>query len=136
MSKILALMIAGLFAAGAYAQGAKEIAQEKGPETDSKAQQRAEMKKEAKPAGKVVLPMGDTDKAQEANPTVTDKATITGEKRAETRENGLQARICRAPQLEELAVARPRVDAPLPVHREETLEQEEPAELAEADTRQ
>ena len=87
MSKILAVMIAGLFAAGAYAQGAKEVAQEKGPETDSKAQQRAEMKKDAKPAGKVVLPMGDTDKAQEANPTVTDKATITGEKRAETRDD-------------------------------------------------
>lgn len=85
MSKILALMIAGLFAAGAYAQGAKEIAQEKGPETDSKPQQRAEMKKDAKPAG--MIKESPMPKTAEGGAIGTDKAAVAGEKRAETRDD-------------------------------------------------
>ncbi len=85
MSKILAVMIAGLFAVGAYAQGAKEVSQEKAPETDSKAQQRAEMKKDAKPAGMAkVAPLPNT---AEAGAIGTDKAAVAGEKRAETRDD-------------------------------------------------
>lgn len=63
MNKVLAVLIAGFFAVGAYAQP-------KPPEVDAtgkgKAVDRAEMKKDAKPAGQVKLPVGDTDKAAEA----------------------------------------------------------------------
>jgi hypothetical protein len=53
MSKILAVMIAGLFAAGAYAQNPAGTTPEQGNATNSKSQQRAEVKKASKPAGKV-----------------------------------------------------------------------------------
>ena len=42
MSKILAVMIAGLFAAGAYAQNPAGTTPEQGNATNSKSQQRAE----------------------------------------------------------------------------------------------
>ena len=58
MSKILAVMIAGLFAAGAYAQNPTGTTPEQGNATNSKPQARAEAKKEAKPAGQVAAPAG------------------------------------------------------------------------------
>ena len=79
MSKIIAALIAGLFAAGAYAQEAK-------PQTDSKPQAAAQAKADAKPAGMVKAPAGDTAKSQEVAGVPTDKATMAGEKRAETRD--------------------------------------------------
>ncbi len=86
MSKILAVMIAGLFAAGAYAQNPAGTTPEQGNATNSKAQQRAEAKKAAKPAGMVKAPAGDEAKTPEGGAIGTDKAAASGEKRAETRD--------------------------------------------------
>lgn len=83
MSKLLAVLIAGLFAAGAYAQP-------KPPELDptgkGKAAERAEMKKDARPAGQVAAPAGDIAKTPEGGAIGSDKAAMSGEKRAETRD--------------------------------------------------
>jgi len=82
MSKILAAMIAGLFAAGAFAQsGTPQDVQ-----TNTKPQARAEMKKDAKPAGQVKTPAGDSASSQEVAGVPADKANMAGEKRAETRD--------------------------------------------------
>jgi hypothetical protein len=85
MSKILAVMIAGLFAVGAYAQPkpAEVDATGKGKSVD-----KAEMKKEAKPAGKVQESKDDTTKVSEGSKTGTDvnKAADAGEARQKTRD--------------------------------------------------
>ncbi|MFS2097804.1 cell envelope biogenesis protein TolA [Variovorax sp. Varisp85] len=86
MSKILAVMIAGLFAAGAYAQNPAGTTPEQGNATNSKSQQRAEAKKAAKPAGQVKAAGGDEAKTPEGGAIGTDKAAASGEKRAETRD--------------------------------------------------
>ncbi len=81
MSKLLAVMIAGLFAAGAYAQG---TSQEAKPPTDTKPQMAADKKVEARPAGQIKeTPM---PKTAEGGAIGTDKAAMAGEKRAETRD--------------------------------------------------
>ena len=79
MSKILAVMIAGLFAAGAYAQNPTGTTHEQGNATNSKPQARAEAKKEANPAGKVAAPAGDIAKTPEGCAIGTDKAAASGE---------------------------------------------------------
>lgn len=86
MSKILAVMIAGLFAAGAYAQNPAGTTPEQGNATNSKAQQRAEAKKASKPAGKVAAAAGDEAKTPEGGAIGGDKAAASGEKRAESRD--------------------------------------------------
>lgn len=86
MSKILAVMIAGLFAAGAYAQNPAGMTPEQGNATNSKSQNRAEAKKATKPAGKVAAAGGDEVKTPEGGAIGADKAAASGEKRAETRD--------------------------------------------------
>jgi hypothetical protein len=85
MSKVLAVMIAGLFAAGAYAQG---TSQEAAPPTNTKPQERAEMKKDARPAGQVKAPGGDTAKTPEGSGGLTSgKAVDAGAARQATRDD-------------------------------------------------
>lgn len=87
MSKVLAVMIAGLFAAGAYAQNPAGKAPEQGALPSGKAVERAEMKKDAKPAGMVKTPGGDQPKVAEGSGGVTaSKAVDAGAARAETRD--------------------------------------------------
>ena len=86
MSKILAVMIAGLFAAGAYAQNPPGTSQEQAPVTNSKSQNRAQAKVEARPQGEVKKPVGDTASSQTAVGVPADKANMAGEARAETRD--------------------------------------------------
>ena len=84
MNKALAVLIAGLFAAGAYAQTATA---EKAPVTNTKPQARAEAKVASKPAGQVKAGAGgDINKVPEGGAIGTDKAAVAGEKRAETRD--------------------------------------------------
>ena len=86
MSKILAAMIAGLFAAGAYAQ-AGPTRGDPGADRHQAAAERAEMKKDAKPAG-TVKAMGDTAKTAEGGGGVAPtRPRCAGEKRAETRDD-------------------------------------------------
>ena len=83
MSKVLAVMIAGLFAAGAYAETKPcEI----DPTGQGKPAAKAEAKVAAKPAGQVKAPAGDIAKTPEGGAIGTDKAAASGEKRAETRD--------------------------------------------------
>ena len=84
MSKILAVMIAGLFAAGAYAQGSGTP---QDVPTNTKPQVAAEKKVEARPAGKVAKPTGDVAQTAEGGGVGVGnaKANAAGEKRAETR---------------------------------------------------
>ncbi len=86
MSKVLAIMIAGLFTAGAYAQNPASASSEHAPVTDSKAQMRADAKVAAKPAGKVKVAGGDEAKSPEGGAIGTDKAAVAGEKRQQTRD--------------------------------------------------
>lgn len=84
MSKILASLIACLFAAGAYAQG---TSQERLPQTDSKPQQRAETKKDGRPAGNVPAPGGDTAKTHEGSGGLTTgRSAEAGAARQATRD--------------------------------------------------
>jgi hypothetical protein len=86
MSKVLAVMIAGLFAVGAYAQNPAGTSAEQGNATNSKSQQRAEARKDAKPAGEVKGPGGDAPKSLEGGAVANDKAAAAGEGRKQTRD--------------------------------------------------
>jgi hypothetical protein len=86
MSKILAVMIAGLFAAGAYAQNPSGTSDEQGNVTNTKPQQRATAKRSTKAQGQVKAPGGDAPMTAEGGAVGTDKAAQNGEKRAETRD--------------------------------------------------
>src|SRR4051812_40842088 len=87
MSKVLAALIAGLFAAGAYAQNPPGASSEQQPITNSKPQARAEAKVEARPAGQVKAAGGDQAKVAEGSGGVTaSKALDAGEARKETRD--------------------------------------------------
>lgn len=84
MSKVLAVMIAGLFAAGAYAQTKPA---ELDPTAKGKPAAAAEAKVEARPAGQVQAAGGDQGKVAEGSGGVTaSKAVDAGQKRAETRD--------------------------------------------------
>lgn len=85
MSKVLAVMIAGLFAAGAYAQNPAGQTAEQG-NLNTKSQQRAEARKAAKPQGQVKPAGGDTAKSSESAVVSSDKATAAGEARKDTRD--------------------------------------------------
>ena len=83
MSKVLAVMMAGLFAAGAYAQS---TSQEAAPQTNTKSQQRATERRADKPQGQVRQPTGDTANTAEGSGGLTsNKATAAGQARANTR---------------------------------------------------
>lgn len=85
MSKVLAVMIAGLFAAGAYAQNPAGQTAEQG-NLNTKSQQRAEARKAAKPQGQVRKTGGDTVTSSESAVVGNDKATAAGEARKSTRD--------------------------------------------------
>ena len=87
MSKLLAIMITGLFAAGAYAQNPAGASSEQQPVTNSKSQNRAQSRVEARPQGNVKKPMGDEAKSSEINPEASGgKAANAGQARVETRD--------------------------------------------------
>ena len=83
MSKVLAVMIVGLFAAGAYAQGS--TSQEAQPQLNTKPQVKAQAKVESKAPG-VKAQGGDEVKTPEGGAVGADKAAVAGEKRASTRD--------------------------------------------------
>jgi hypothetical protein len=89
MSKVLAVTMAGLFAAGAglfaagaYAQG---TSQEAAPQTNTKPQQRAVERRSSKPQGQVRPEGGDTPRTAEEHGVTSDKSTEAGQARADTR---------------------------------------------------
>ena len=84
MSKVLAVMIAGLFAAGAYAQATKPG--ELDPTAQGKSAEKAEAKVAARPAGMVKAPGGDAPMNAEGGAIGTGKAAAAGEDRAKTRD--------------------------------------------------
>lgn len=83
MSKVLAVMIASLFAVGAHAQSKSS---EVDPTAQGKPAARAEAKVQARPAGQVKATPGDAAKTAEGGAIGNDKAAMAGEKRAETRD--------------------------------------------------
>ena len=85
MSKVLAALIAGFFAVGAYAQG---TSQEAAPQTNTPSQKRAEMKKDARKPGVVNQTAGDTTKVAEGSGTGTTPtaADAAAQKRRDTRD--------------------------------------------------
>jgi hypothetical protein len=83
MSKVLAVMMAGLFAAGAYAQNPPGTSQEQAPITNSRPQQRAEQRVDSRPQGEVKTPAGDQIRSSELNPGATGRsATAAAGKKA------------------------------------------------------
>ena len=92
MSKVLAVTMAGLIAAGAglfsvnaSAQGGS-TSQEAAPPTNTKPQQRAQERRADKPQGEVRPQGGDTPKTPEGSGGLTqNKATAAGQARADTR---------------------------------------------------
>lgn|SRR5437899_8388 len=85
MSKVLAVMMAGLFAAGAFAQGAS-TSQEAAPPTNTKPQQRAQERRATKPQGEVRPAGGDQKASSDATGgVVPSTATAAGQARADTR---------------------------------------------------
>jgi hypothetical protein len=83
MSKVLAVMMAGLFAAGAFAQG---TSQEAAPPTNTKPQQAAQQRRASKPQGEVRPQGGDQKASSDATGgVVPSKATAAGQARADTR---------------------------------------------------
>ncbi len=90
MSKLLGTLIAGCFIAGmAQAQqnppGAAVPPATPGVAT-SKGQEAAESRKDMRPKGQVKEMGGDMPKNEKTGAVVTDKAAVTGERRAETRD--------------------------------------------------
>jgi hypothetical protein len=89
MTKTLSILLAGLFAAGAYAQptppGVPVPPNTPGFASD-KPTQAGEMRKDRRPAGLVKAPGGDEPRVAEGGAIGTDKAAIAGEARAETRD--------------------------------------------------
>lgn len=88
MSKVLAVMMAGLFAAGAYAQNPAGTSSEQQPITNSKPQQRAVERRAAKPQGEVRPQGGDTPNTAEGSGGLTqNRATAAAQKRTATRDD-------------------------------------------------
>ena len=85
MSKTLAILIAGFFAVGAYAQAPKGASSEGSPIMNSKPQERAEAKVESRPQGKVKPVGGDTLNTAENGAIGTGKSAAAGQKREATR---------------------------------------------------
>jgi hypothetical protein len=86
MSKILAVMIAGLFAAGAYAQNPAGTASQEQVITNSKGQDKAQAKVDARPQGKVKKVGGDTATSAQSDAIGTGKSASAGQAKVETRD--------------------------------------------------
>ncbi|MDP9898967.1 cell envelope biogenesis protein TolA [Variovorax ginsengisoli] len=86
MNKVLAVMIAGLFAAGAYAQNPTGKTPEQGALPSGKAVDKAEAKVASRPAGVAPAAGGDINKTPEGGAVGVDKAAVAGQKRASTRD--------------------------------------------------
>ncbi|MDM0075558.1 cell envelope biogenesis protein TolA [Variovorax sp. J2P1-59] len=86
MSKLLAAMIAGLFAAGAYAQNPPGTTSQEQVITNTKPQQRAQDRADARPQGEVKKPTGDTAASAQSDAIGTGKAATAGQARVETRD--------------------------------------------------
>jgi hypothetical protein len=90
MTKLLVVMIAGLFAAGAYAQNPAGASSEQQPVFNSKPQNRAQTKEEARPQGKVKKPAGDRANTAEINPEASGgKPATAGQNRANAKPQGM-----------------------------------------------
>jgi hypothetical protein len=90
MTKLLAIMIAGLFSAGAFAQNPAGTSQEQQPIFNSKSQNRAQAKEQARPQGKVKLPAGDRANTAEINPEASGgKAAVAGQNKANAKPQGM-----------------------------------------------
>ena len=89
MSKLLAVMIAGLFTAGAYAQNPAGASSEQQPVLNSKSQNRAQAKEEARPQGMVKKPVGDEANNAEVNPVGSGKAATAGQNKANAKPQGM-----------------------------------------------
>ncbi len=88
MSKVLAVMLAGLFAAGAYAQNPAGTTSEQQPITNSKPQQRATERRADRPQGQVRPQGGDTANTAEGSGGLTqNKSTAAAQKRQSTRDD-------------------------------------------------
>jgi len=85
MSKIVAIMI-GLIAASAYAQNPANTTSQEQVITNSKQQDKAQARVDARPQGKVKKPVGDTANSEELNPIGSGKAAAAGEARIDTRD--------------------------------------------------
>lgn len=97
MNKILATLIAGLFAAGAYAQAPKGGSSEGSVITNSKSQDRAQDRVEARPQGKVKAAGGDTLNTPEGGAIGTGKSAAAGQAR-EAKRNEKRPNRKAAPQ--------------------------------------
>ena len=87
MSKIVAIIFTGLFAAGAYAQNPANTTSQEQVITNSKQQDKAQAKVDARPQGNVKKPVGDTAKSEELNPVGSGgKAAAAGEARIDNRD--------------------------------------------------
>ena len=88
MSKILATLIAGLVAAGAYAQNPPGTTSQEQVITNSKPQQRAQDKVEARPQDKVRKVGGDEVNSPLNDNIGSGKPAAAGQARANAREAG------------------------------------------------
>lgn len=88
MSKILATLIAGLFTAGAYAQNPPGASSQEQVITNSKPQERAQAKDNARAHGKVKKVGGDEVTSTLNDDIGSGKAAAAGQARANAREAG------------------------------------------------
>ena len=86
MSKVLATLIAGLLAAGAYAQNPPGTSSQEQVITNSKPQDRAQNKVDARPQGMDKKVGGDELKSPLDDNIGSGKAAATGQARANARE--------------------------------------------------
>ncbi|MGO4390913.1 cell envelope biogenesis protein TolA [Variovorax sp. M-6] len=86
MSKIVAITIAGLFAAGAYAQNPPGTTSQEQVITNSKQQDKAQARVDARPQGKLKTQGGDTAMSAQNDAIGTGKAAAAGEARVDTRD--------------------------------------------------
>lgn len=86
MNKLLAAIIACLFAAGSYAQNPAGTSSQEQVITNSKSQQRAQDKADARGQGKVRKPTGDEAMSAQNDAIGSGKSATTGQARIETRD--------------------------------------------------
>ncbi|RZL87389.1 MAG: cell envelope biogenesis protein TolA [Variovorax sp.] len=86
MSKLIAALIAGLFAAGAYAQNPPGASSQEQVITNTKPQDRAQDKVDARPQGQVKKQGGDEPKSAQSDAIGTGKSAATGQARVDARE--------------------------------------------------
>ena len=87
MSKLVAAMIAAVFASGAYAQNPPGASSQEQVITNSKPQERAQGRVDARPQGKVKKPGGDEATSAQNDAIGTGKAAAAGQARATARED-------------------------------------------------